>query len=118
MSIEEIISQLESLKDNSASFITKDSDPIWEQDVKALNETINILKFWRVEMDEMMQIVICKYCNSPEYYGKMRWLSGKCCCRNCYKADYETQYKEPYRWNDLDGKRPTLEEYAKQKQAR
>ena len=26
-------------------------------------------------------IVICKSCNKPEYWGKMRWLNGRCMCR-------------------------------------
>lgn len=44
----------------------------------------------------------------------MRWLSGRCVCRDCYKADYETQTGKVYEWNDLDGKRPTREEYEEQ----
>ena len=35
------------------------------------------------------EIVICKECKKPEYWGKMRWLSGRCVCRDCYKANYE-----------------------------
>lgn len=62
-------------------------------------------------MPDMNEIVICKYCGRPEYYGKMRWLSGKCCCRDCYKADYEDSTGKLYKWNDLDGPRPTMEEY-------
>ena len=47
-------------------------------------------------MDEMKRIVICKHCGKPEYYGDMRWLN------------------ELYKWKDLDGKRPTMEEYQEQ----
>lgn len=65
-------------------------------------------------MDEMNKIVICKECGKPEYWGKMRWLSGRCTCRNCYRANWEHESKKPYTWNDLDGQRPTLEEYEKQ----
>ena len=65
--------------------------------------------------DEMNMIHICKYCRKPEYYGEFRWLSGKMCCRNCYKAEWESQYHKPYRWEDLDGPRPTKEEYELQK---
>lgn len=65
-------------------------------------------------MDEMKRIVICKYCGKPEYYGEMRWLSGKCTCRDCYKADYEDKTGKLYKWDDLDGKRPTMEEYKEQ----
>lgn len=60
------------------------------------------------------KIVICKYCNKPEYWGEMRWLSGNCSCRNCYKIQWEKESNDLYRWNDLDGKRPTMEEYQEQ----
>lgn len=63
---------------------------------------------------DMNRIVICKYCNRPEYWGEMRWLSGKCCCRDCYKEEYEAQHFKKYQWDDLDGKRPTMEEYNNQ----
>ncbi|MCI9020779.1 MAG: hypothetical protein HFH32_08585 [Eubacterium sp.] len=65
-------------------------------------------------MDEMKRIVICKHCGKPEYYGEMRWLSGIYSCRNCYKGQYERENHEIYHWKDLDGKRPTLEEYYAQ----
>jgi len=64
-------------------------------------------------MDDMKRIVVCD-CGRPEYYGKMRWNSGKCYCRACYRADYEDRTGKPYRWNDLDGTVPTIEEYKKQ----
>jgi len=67
-------------------------------------------------MDEMSIIVKCKYCGRYEYYGEMRWLSGHCTCRDCYKADYETNNNKLYTWNDLDGKRPTKEEFDKQQE--
>lgn len=65
-------------------------------------------------MDEMKVIVICKHCGKPEYYGEMRWLSGFCSCRNCYKGLWETLNKRIYEWNDLRGKRPSMEEYNTQ----
>lgn len=65
-------------------------------------------------MDEMKRIVICKHCGKPEYYGKMRWLNGRCECRNCYKAHWQETNHELYTWHDLDGKRPTMEEYEEQ----
>lgn len=65
-------------------------------------------------MDEMKRIVICKHCEMPEYYGEMRWLLGICSCRNCYKGQYERERHEIYKWDDLDGKRPTMEEYIEQ----
>ena len=65
-------------------------------------------------MDEMKRIVICKHCEMPEYYGEMRWLSGICYCRNCYKGQYERERHEIYKCDDLDGKRPTMEEDIEQ----
>ncbi|BDR73367.1 hypothetical protein K144316041_23780 [Clostridium tetani] len=44
MNKEQIIEQLESLKENSEYSITEDSDPIWEKDVKALNAAIKIIE--------------------------------------------------------------------------
>ena len=65
-------------------------------------------------MDDMKRIVICKYCNKYEFYGDMRWLSGRCLCRKCYKAEWEHENKTPYTWDDLDGPRPTKKDYEKQ----
>lgn len=60
--------------------------------------------------DLMKKAILCKYCSRPEYYGEMRWLNGKCMCRKCYKAEYESFYRKPYCWDDLDGKRPDISE--------
>ena len=62
-------------------------------------------------MDENKRIVICRRCKKPEYWGEMRWLSGFCVCRDCYKAQWESENHKPYTWDDLDGKRPTMEEF-------
>lgn len=59
-------------------------------------------------------IVICKQCGNPEYWNEMRWLSGRCTCRDCYKTDYETSTGKAYKWDDLNGKRPTMAEYEEQ----
>ena len=64
-------------------------------------------------MDEMERIVLCRHCGKPEYYGKMRWLSGRCLCRDCYRERYEEAHGR-YIWDDLDGRRPTMEEYKNQ----
>lgn len=32
----------------------------------------------------------------------------------CYKIQWEKESNDLYRWNDLDGKRPTMEEYQEQ----
>lgn len=65
-------------------------------------------------MDEMKRIVICKYCGNPEYYGDMHWLSGRYSCRNCYKEQWQGENHKLYAWGDLDGERPTMEEYKMQ----
>lgn len=57
-------------------------------------------------MSDMTSVIKCKYCNQPEYYGEFRWLHGKMLCRDCYKVEYEKEYKKPYIWHDLDGKKP------------
>ena len=62
----------------------------------------------------MDKIIICKHCGKPEYYGEMRWLNGRCSCRNCYKNQWQDENHKLYSWNDLDGKRPTMEEYKRQ----
>ncbi len=59
-------------------------------------------------------IVICKSCQKPEYWGEMRWLHAKCVCRDCYKRAYEKEYSEPYKWDDLEGERPTMADYRAQ----
>ncbi len=68
--------------------------------------------------ENMKRIVICKYCGRPEFWGDMRWLSGRCTCRDCYKAECEAQSGKPYAWDDLDGPRPTREEYDAQEAGR
>lgn len=65
-------------------------------------------------VNHIRRIVICKHCNQPEYYEEMRWLNGKCGCRNCYKSWYEELYNKLYCWNDLDSERPTFEQYYQQ----
>lgn len=65
-------------------------------------------------MDEMMKIIICKYCGKPEYWGEMRWKSGRCTCRNCYKSSWEGENGAVYKWDDLDGARPTFKDYEEQ----
>ena len=65
-------------------------------------------------MGEDNKIVICKHCEKPEYWGEMRWLNGVCGCRSCYKSRWEDMNHQLYKWDDLDGKRPTMEEYQEQ----
>lgn len=61
-------------------------------------------------MINMTDIVLCKTCGQPEYYGEMRWLSGRTLCRDCYRSDYEHSTGKVYVWDDLDGPRPTMKE--------
>lgn len=64
--------------------------------------------------DEMKIIVICRHCGRPEYYGQMRWLSGHCSCRPCYRIRYKDIYNKEYEWPDLDGTAPTMQDYLEQ----
>lgn len=66
------------------------------------------------EADEMKRIVICRHCGKPEYYGEMRWLSGWCGCRSCYKHKFEEANHHLYTWDDLDGHVPTMDEFREQ----
>lgn len=57
-------------------------------------------------MDENKRIVICRRCKKPEYWGEMRWLSGFCVCRDCYKAQWESEnHKEAQSEAEKDGSR-------------
>jgi len=51
--------------------------------------------------DEMAEIVICRHCGNPEYYGEMRNLNGKQECRVCYKHHWEETNHKQYIWDDL-----------------
>lgn len=67
--------------------------------------------------EQKEKIVICKECKKPEYWGAMRWLEGRCLCRRCYRARWEHLNQREYKWDDLDGLRPTMEEYQMQEAA-
>lgn len=69
-------------------------------------------------MPEDKKIILCKECGHPEYWGEMRWLSGNCLCRDCYRKQYEKETGTLYAWDDLDGKRPSVEEYNQQEASR
>lgn len=60
------------------------------------------------------EIVICKLCGRPEFWSDMRWLNGKCMCRECYKSECEDLYGRHYKWDDLNGTRPTMDAYEYQ----
>jgi len=47
-------------------------------------------------MDEMLEIVICRDCKQPEYYGMMHWLSGHTVCRKCIYEIWKKQSN--YKW--------------------
>lgn len=61
------------------------------------------------------KISICSICGRPEYFSEFRWLNGMQLCRDCYKEYYESVRGCQYIWNDLDGDRPTLDQYMSQK---
>lgn len=62
----------------------------------------------------MKDIVLCKHCGEPEYFEEMRWLNGFYGCRNCYKTEFKYENQKSYHSNEVDGKRPTMEEYIEQ----
>ena len=61
-------------------------------------------------IDEIDEIITCKYCGNKEYYGKMTWINGHCECRSCYRRDYFVVHKTPYTWNDKDYTAQELQE--------
>lgn len=69
-------------------------------------------------MEDVKRIIICKHCGKPEYWGEMRWLNGWCACRSCYKSLWEQQNHKIYKWDDLNGERPTMEDYKAQEENR
>lgn len=57
----------------------------------------------------MDEIVKCKHCGRFDFYGEMRWQSGRCMCRACYREDYERTTGKLYEWDDLSGPHPSAE---------
>lgn len=50
--------------------------------------------------DRMLEIVKCRDCNSPEYYGAMIWNSGHSYCRKC---TYDRWKRESnFKWSPSD----------------
>lgn len=35
-------------------------------------------------MDELDELVICKWCGKTATWGSMIWLNGRCMCPTCY----------------------------------
>lgn len=64
--------------------------------------------------EQKEEIVICKHCGKPEYWGVMRRLSDWYACRKCYLSLREGQNHKRYTRDDLDGPRQTMEEYKEQ----
>lgn len=65
-------------------------------------------------MDENKRIVICRRCKKPGILGRNEMAFRFCVSRGCYKAQWESENHKPYTWDDLDGKRPTMEEFEKE----
>lgn len=68
----------------------------------------------RASFDEMIYIVKCRHCGGYEFYGEMRSLNGRTECRQCYKHHREEIDHKPYTWTDLDGPRPTEQDFIRQ----
>lgn len=60
MDYERLIQQMESLKENSQSFITDDSDPVWREDVEALDEAMDIIADYE-KVTKQLSMMIQKY---------------------------------------------------------
>lgn len=58
--------------------------------------------------------VICRECGRPEYWGETRWLNNRCLCRTCFQNQYRIMYHKEYTMDNLDGKKPSNQEYLKQ----
>lgn len=68
----------------------------------------------RLKREDAPELEIRKQLSQEMGREEMRWLSGFCVCRDCYKAQWESENHKPYTWDDLDGKRPTMEEFEKE----
>lgn len=60
-------------------------------------------------------VVICRECGKPEYWGEVRWINNISLCRSCYKAQYKSIYNKEYTMSNLDGRKPSLQDYLNQK---
>ena len=64
------------------------------------------------------EIVLCKLCSKPDYAAELRSVFGGPVCRDCYRNIFEDLVRDFYRGNDLDGPRPTMEEYEAQQKCK
>lgn len=65
-----------------------------------------------INIAEMEEIVICKHCGDPEYYGDMISLSGKTMCRKCYRKLFQELYNStPF---EIPNNTPTVAQYKHQ----
>lgn len=69
-------------------------------------------------MNEEQEIVLCRLCKKPEYAAELRRLSGGPVCRTCFRNIFEDMVQDYYHKNDLDGPRPTMEEYEAQQKSK
>lgn len=105
MDYKRLLSQMESLKQNSQSFITEDSDPIWQADVEALDEAMDIIADYEkvtVQLSEMMQkyeqekavidrgpsVYQCPDCGASAFYGN----------EHCWRCGRKLGWKYGSRW--------------------
>jgi len=72
--------------------------------------------FHTSHIEFMQEIQICKHCGKPEFVGDMHGLNGVCSCRSCYKAQWQDVNHKLYIGTDLDGPRPTMEDYKAQEE--
>ena len=68
MKLNDVISQLESIRANSASFLdAKEPDSVWQRDIKALDETLAILRrmdqqnWWKKLLLRAQYMIACRF---------------------------------------------------------
>ena len=73
MRIEDTISQLESIRANSASFLNnKEPDSIWQKDIEALDEVIGVLQ--RMEQQSRWKKILFRL--RYVFITSFRWTGG------------------------------------------
>ena len=68
MRLNVVISQLESIRENSGSFLdAREPDTIWQKDIKALDETLAILRrmdqqnWWKKLLLRAQYMIVCRF---------------------------------------------------------
>ena len=97
LTIDEMISQLESLRDNSADFARSDDDPIWQRDIEACEGAAAILEALQEQHLETVENAVRRIRSYPVLSAACRELRmqfktggtpvkihGTRCCPKCH----------------------------------